>query len=363
MLELTKQMYVNYERFPSMNALNELAKTSGLYSQTSQDIFRRLKKSISYMVAKRKKGLTVGFPRFKGIDRVKSITYPQSGFLLDASRKKLKVTPFGEINIKLHRPIGGKIRTLTLKKEATWKWYAIFTAETEIHPVPIKEGEHVGIDLGLMTFATLSNSEKIQKPNHFKKYEEKLADVQRKLSRKKRGGRNRKKVKARVARVHEKIANVRKDWLHKTANYLLAKYSLIALEDLKVQEIAEEHGAGISDAGWSIFTNILSYKAEEAGCEVVFVNPKNTSKDCSRCGIYVPKELWERQHNCPSCSLSIDRDHNAAINILNRATNRTTNRSIDSSFGATLGMRESNACGDVSIETSMKQEAAQFIGR
>jgi len=328
MLELTKQTYSDYEKFSSVNALNELAKNSGLYSQVSQDIFRRLNKSIYGMVARRKKGLDAGFPRFKSIDRMKSMTYPQSGFSL--KKKRLKVTPFGEINIKKHREVEGKIKTLTLKREAD-KWYAIFTAETKRVIPKENHGKHVGIDMGLMTFATTSDGDRIKKPKHFKRYANTLAEVQRNLSKKKLGGNNRRKARFKVARVYSKMANTRKDWLNKTANDLLSRYSLIALEDLDVQGMAEEHGNGISDAGWGIFTGILSYKAEGAGCEVVFVNPKNTSKECSRCGTLVTKTLWDRQHDCPSCGLVVDRDINAAKNILKRATQ---------------GHCGSNACGD-----------------
>ena len=329
MLDLTKQMYADYERFPSLNALNELAKTSGLYSQTSQDIFRRLKKAIGNVCAKRKKGLAAGFPRFKGMDRIKSITYPQFGFKL-LPKKRLKVTPFGDINIKLHRPVKGAIKTLTLKKEAD-KWYAVLTAETTSLIPKENNGTAIGIDLGLMTFATLSNRESIRKPEHMRTYEDVLAFRQKELSDKKLRSLNRRKARFRLNKIHAKVANTRKDWLHKAANDLLSRYSLIAFEDLNVQGIAEKHGKGVSDAGWSIFTDIISYKAEEAGCEVIFVDPKNTTKDCSRCGTCVPKEERERVHNCPSCGLSIDRDLNAAINILARATD---------------GQSESNACGD-----------------
>jgi len=328
MLELTKQTYADYGKFSSMNALNELAKTSGLYSQVSQDIFRRLNKSIYGMVARRKKGIDAGFPRFKSMDRIKSLTYPQSGFSLNG--KKLKVSPFGEINIKLHRPIESAIKTLTLKREAD-KWYAILTAESPSAIPKENNGEAIGIDLGLMTFATLSSGKIVKKPKHMKVYEDKLAEAQRNLSKKKLRSKNRKRAKLHVSAIHSKIANTRKDWLHKAANNILSQYSLIALENLDVQGIAEEHGKGISDAGWSIFTNILSYKAEGAGCKVVFVDAANTTKMCSGCGEMVKKELHERQHNCPYCDLSIDRDHNAAINILNRAT---------------VGQTGSNACGD-----------------
>lgn len=339
-LELAKQLYADYEKFPTRSTYQEISKNSGLHSQVAQDVFIRLYLALKAKIRRKKTGLKGGFPRFKSIDRVKSLNYPQSGFSL--KERKLKVSPFGEINVKKHREVKGTIKTLTLKKESSDKWYAILTAETGTAHTPKKKGEKVGVDLGLMTFATLSNGEVVKKPNHMKIYEDKLADSQRELSKKKKGGKNRRKAKMKVARIYTKVADTRKDWLHKSANNLLSKYSFIALEKLDVQKISEEYGSGIGDAGWSIFTNIISYKAESAGCEVVFVNPKNTSKDCSRCGICVPKELRERQHNCPFCGLSMDRDLNAAINILTRAT---------------VGMTESNACGDDAIATSGKQEA------
>ncbi|MFH1222472.1 MAG: transposase [Candidatus Micrarchaeota archaeon] len=344
MLELTKDLYNQYGYFATTKALREIAKNSGLFSQTAQDVEARLNKSIRGMIARRKKKINTGFPRFKNIDRVKSLTYPQSGFSL--GNKKLKVTPFGEINIKKHREIQGEIKTLMLKREPSGKWFAIFTAEAAVQPIPMKEGESIGIDLGLMAFATLSNGEKIKKPKHMRIYEDKLADAQRELSTKRKGSKNRRKAKIIIGRIYQKVANTRKDWLHKTANTLLSQYSLIALEKLDVQGIAKEHGRGTGDAAWSIFTNILSYKAESAGCEVVFVNPKNTTKQCSGCSEMVRKELHERQHNCPSCGLNMDRDLNAAINILNVATSSRNSCGQKSQHKATDGQTGSNACGD-----------------
>ena len=224
-LELAKQIYGDYEKFPTTQAYQEISKDSGLYSLASQDVLRRLRKAIFGMIIRRKKGMTAGFPRFKSMDRVKSLTYPQSGFYLD--KKRFRVTPFGEINIRKHREINGTIKTLTLKREGD-RWFAIFITEVETSLPPKKEGNPIGIDLGLMTFATLSNGEKISKPKHFKTYEDKLAEKQMELSRKKKGSSNRRKAKIKVANVHSKIADVRKDWLHKTANSLLAKYSMIA---------------------------------------------------------------------------------------------------------------------------------------
>lgn len=328
-LELAKQLYKDYQMFPTRQVYQEICKNSGLYSQVAQDVLLRLDHSVRAKIRGKNAGLKVGFPRFKSIGRVKSIHYPQFGFSL--SERKLKLTPFGEINIKKHREIQGKIKTLTLKRESTGKWFAIFLVEMEsIHNL-IKERNEVGADLGLLTFATLSNGIQIKKPGHLKKYEVELISRQRKLSNKRPRSKNRGRERINVARVYSKIVNIRKDWLHKTANGLLSHYSLIALEKLEVKTIAKEHGKGVSDVCWSTFTNILGYKAESAGCQVIFVNPENTSKECSSCGILVDKSLRERQHICPFCDLSIDRDLNAAINILKRARE---------------GISRSNACGE-----------------
>jgi putative transposase len=310
-------------------------------------------------IRRKKAGLKGGFPRFKSVDRVKSLHYPQSGFSLKS--KKLKVSPFGEINIKKHREIQGKIKTFTLKKESSGKWYAIFTAEEEAKPIAENNGTQVGIDLGLINFAVFSNGKTIKNPRHLRKHEEKLKKKDHKLSKKKKGSRNSRKEKYKRAVVHEKVRNIRKDFLHKLSRQLVHIHSLLALEDLASQEMAEKnYGKSINDAGWSEFANMLCYKAEEAGCRVVFVNPKNTTKECSDCGILVKKDIWERQHNCPSCGLSVGRDLNAAINILRRAITNSRERvrqSDSASDSVTVGMTGSNACGDVAIATSGKQEA------
>jgi len=360
MLELTKDTYATYAKFSTAGALNELAKTSGLYSQVAQDVFRRLNKSIFGMMAKRKRGLKAGFPRFRSMERTKSLTYPQSGFSLNG--KKLKVTPFGEINIRIHREVIGAVKTLTLKREASGKWYAILATEEKPKPPAENNGSQVGIDLGLVNFAVLSDGTVIKNPKHLRKYEKLLKKKQSELSFKKKGSQNRKKAKRRLAVLHEEVRNTRKDFLHKLSRQLVHAHSFIALEDLDSADMSQQnYGKSINDAGWNEFTNMLSYKAESAGSRIVFVNPANTTKECSGCGGTVKKELWERQHNCHSCGLSIDRDLNAALNILARATNGTTNRSIVSSLRATGGTPGSNACGDVSAETSMKQDATGFI--
>jgi len=321
MLAFTKEIYNNYEKFPTKKTLREMVKQSGLFSQVGQELVDRLIDALHRKISMKKKGEKGGFPRFKSFDRMKSLHYPQyeTGFWLD---KKLRVTPFGEISIKKHREIKGRIKTLTLKRECSGKWFAIFTAEEERLLPKENKGGVVGIDLGLKTFATLSNGLKIGNPRHLMKHEDRLAFIQRKFSRKKKGSKNRKRTKHKVSLIHEKIANTRAYFLHKKSTQLVNDYSLLALEKLASQEMSEEnYGKQINDAGWNMFANILAYKAEGAGCRIVFVNPENTSRMCNGCGnIRNDLTLWDRIYTCPECGLSIDRDLNSAVNILTKAT-------------------------------------------
>ncbi|MCX6776969.1 MAG: RNA-guided endonuclease TnpB family protein [Candidatus Micrarchaeota archaeon] len=351
LLEDCKQMYEDFGYFPTKNTLQLMVKNYGLYSQTQQEIAHRMHNSVMRVFILKKKEVKCGFPRFKSIDRIKSLRYPQyeTGFWLD---EKLTVTPFGEIAIKKHREIKGRIKTLTLKREASGRWFAVFCVETPEEIPRENKGKAVGIDLGLKTFATLSNSLKISNPRHLMKHEEELAFMQRKFSKKKRRSSNRKRAKVRIARLHEKVADTRRDFLHKLSTELVNDYSFIASERLASQEMAEQHyGKQIHDAGWNMFANMLAYKAEGAGCRVVFVDPKNTTKECSNCGSITEKTLWQRMHNCPYCGLIIDRDLNAARIILIRATS---------------GQGGSNACNslhkerDVALATSVKQEAHAY---
>jgi len=350
MLAFTREIYNNYQRFPTKRTLREIVKQSGLFSQVGQELVDRLVDALHKKISMKRKGEKGGFPRFKSFDRMKSLHYPQYGFSLD---KKLKVTPFGEISIKRHREIKGRIKTLTLKREASRKWFAVFSVDTPKEIPKQNNGEAVGIDLGLMTFATLSDGEVIRNPRHFRKYEDRLAFIQRKLSKKKKRSTNRKRAKVRVAKLYEKVADTRRDFLHKTTTDLVNIYSFLAMEKLASQQMAEQHyGKFINDAGWNMFANMLAYKAEGAGCKVVFVDPKNTSKMCSRCGnIRNDLTLWDRTYTCPRCGLSTDRDLNSAVNILIRAT---------------AGQAGSNACNsfkerDVALATSVKQEAHTYL--
>jgi putative transposase len=346
LLEHCKQTYNDFGYFPTKNTLQLIVKDYGLYSQTQQEVAHRVYNSIIRLFKLRKQGKKAGFPRFKSFDRMKSLHYPQygTGFWL---YKELKVTPFGEIAIKKHREVKGEIKTLTLKRESSGRWFAVFTAEEERLLPKENKGGVVGIDLGLKTFATLSDGDVIKNPRHFKKYEERLVFLQREVSKKKKGSTSRKIAKVKVAKLHEKISDCRRDFLHKISTGLVNDYSIIALERLASKEMAEEnYGKQINDAGWNMFANMLAYKAEGAGCRVVFVNPENTSQECSNCHQIVRKDLSNRIHECPFCGLSIDRDLNAARNILTRAT---------------PGQGGSNASGNATIVASVKEEARIYL--
>jgi putative transposase len=318
LLEFAIKRYEETGKFPTMSQLQSETKNTGLYSQSAQEVSHRLHNSLIRCFRMRKQGKKAGFPRFKNIDRAKSIYYPQSGFSITG--KKLNVTPFGEINMVIHRPIEGTIKTLSLKRESSGKWFAIFIVEKEDMPFVSNGKEQIGIDLGLKTFATLSNGIKIDNPRHLKQYEKRLAFMQRQLSRKKKGGTNRFEAKRKVANIYEKIQNTRADFLHKLSMQLVNAYSLIGLEKLQTQEMTERaYGKQINDAGWNRFANMLTYKAGNAGCQIVFVDAKGTSKTCHVCGNRQDMPLYERTYVCDNCGSVTDRDINASINILHKA--------------------------------------------
>ncbi len=317
LLDHTKEYYKKTNKFPIRKQLYALTKKkTKLFSQVSQNVADKLVKALKGMIATKKKGGTVGFPRFKPIERMKSFTYPQFGFRLN---EQLLLSKIGEIQIKKHREVKGKTKTLTIKRMPSRKWFAIVSSEVELTP-KCNKGPKVGIDLGIENFGHLSNDSVIMNPRHLKKAEQKLKQAQRLLSGKKKGTKNREKAKLRVARIHEKVLNSRRDFLHKASKKLVDSYSLIAMEDLNVKGLSKGFLAKhVLDCSWAEFTGMLHYKAEEAGSEVVLVDPAHTSQECSSCGSIQKKTLAERWHTC-SCGASMHRDLNAAKNIFKRAT-------------------------------------------
>jgi len=305
-----------------------------IYSQVLQDVLRRVDTAMKAFFRRCKAGEKPGYPRFQGRNRYDSFCYPQDGFSLTADNR-VCLSKIGSIKVKLHREIKGTIKTCTIKREGDC-WYVVFACEVEASPKLAYTDEAVGIDLGLTHFATLSTGDTIDNPRYFRKSEKKLAKAQQNLSRKKKGSKRRKKAVKLVGKLHRKVRRQRQDFLHKQSRQLVDTYEIIVLEDLQSAKLIKRpkpkqdeggkylpNGAvakgglnkSITDAGWGQFQQFCTYKAANAGRVVLFVNPKYTSQLCSGCGTVKKKYLSERWHSC-ECGTELDRDHNAAINIL-----------------------------------------------
>jgi putative transposase len=286
-----------------------------VHSQVLQNVVDRLDKAFQGFFRRCKGKENPGFPRFRGMDRYKSFCYPQSGFSLVGNQ--LKLSKIGSIRVKMHRPVGGNIKTCTLRKNASGEWDVSFSCEVDIAAKPEKQ-EAIGIDVGIETFATLSDGKQIANPRFFKKEEAALKKEQKKLSKLAKGTPERKKQKKIVAKVHERVRNRRKDFCHKESKKIVDQYQYICIEDLNIQKMMEGSpiSKSIADVSWNQFRQFLTYKAEEAGRKLGLVNPAYTTQDCSRCGHREEKLLSHRTHLCSICGYTASRDFNASLNIL-----------------------------------------------
>jgi putative transposase len=306
------------KRFETQNRLPQLKidhpEFREVHSLTLQNAILRVELAFKAFFRRVKAGENPGYPRFKGKGRYDSLTYPQSGFGLDSG--KLHLSKIGDIKIKFHRPIEGKIKTCTMRRMPTGKWFACFSVDMgEVILPSWKDGSVVGIDVGLESFATLSNGEKIANPRFFREEEKELARVQRKLSKAPKGSPERKKAIKVVERVHERIANRRIDFANKVSRQLVDRFGVIVFEDLDIKNMLMNHNLAksIGDVAWSMLVKSTESKAAYAGSKVILVDPRQTSQMCSRCGLIVKKDLSERIHSCSECGLSMVRDLNAAI--------------------------------------------------
>lgn len=306
---------INY--YDQANTLKEIRSfdqgISLLNYSASQDILKRLDKAFQAFFRRIKIGDTPGFPRFKGRGRFNSITFPAYGDGIKLKNGKLYIQNVGTVRIKLHRKLEGKIKNATIKRHNGHFYIAFSCDEIETKPLAPCSNE-VGIDVGIKSLAVLSNGEIIDNPKHLKQSEEKLKNLQRKHSKNRT-----KNTRKKLSRLHAKVSNQRKDFLHKLSRKLVDRFGFIFIEDLKPKKMVNSNNKilnkYINDAAWSMFFNMLSYKAEEAGRKIIKVNPKDTTQQCSACGKIIPKDLSVRVHSCP-CGLVIDRDLNAALNIL-----------------------------------------------
>lgn len=289
------------------------------FSQCLQEACTRVDLAFKHFFRRVKAGDKPGYPRFKGKGWYKSFTYPQLGFNLDGDR--LRLSKIGDVRIKLHRPIEGDVKTLTIRRDMLGNWYACFSVDVE--PEPLSPSPYVvGIDLGLSHFVTLSNGDQIDNPRFFRQDEGELARAQRRLAKCEKGTPEYRKRKRVIQHIHQRILNRRKDFAHKLSKQLVDGYQIIVFEDLNIRDM-QENGyrslhKSIGDAAWNQLVQFTRYKAEKAGRECVLVDPRGTTQNCSGCGNVVPKDLSVRIHDCPHCGLVLDRDLNASLNILAR---------------------------------------------
>lgn len=295
---------------------------ANLNATSGHQTLRKLDKAYIAFFKRCKAGKVTGHPRFKGRDRFDSFTF-------DVGRdwdgcgivgRKLRLQHIGTIRVRWHRelPRDGKIKTVTIKRQAG-KWFACFAVELP-SIVATPPATHIGIDVGLTSFVTTSDGESLGDSRSLERALPELRRRQRALSRCVRGSNRRKIVKAGVAKLHAKVKHVRQDMHHQVARSLVDRYGVIAAESLRINNMLGNRRLSrrIGDAGWGLFLLILTSKAESAGCKVTLVDPKNTSQECSQCGTLVRKSLAVRVHKCPECGCTLDRDVNAARNILAR---------------------------------------------
>jgi putative transposase len=279
-----------------------------------QAICRRAQRAYDNFFRRLKAGQPAGLPRFKSSLRFNSITFPSYGDGCKLKTNRLYIQGVGTLKVKLHRPIGGMIKTVTLKRVGA-RWYAVLVCEVAVVPLPAT-GQAVGIDLGLTAFLMTDRGQPVEHPQPLRAALARLRRAQRSLARKKRGSKRRQKQRRRVARIHEKIANVRRTFQHQTAHQLVRAFDVLCHEDLAITNMVRNHSLArsISDAAWGQFIAILVGKAAGAGRQTIAVNPRDTSQTCV-CGEPVPKDLGEQWHHCPRCGLSLPRDQVSAMRI------------------------------------------------
>jgi putative transposase len=292
--------YQQKAELPDLKA--DIPEYTEVHSQVLQDVLSRLDRAYQAFFRRLKVGEEPGYPRFQGRTRYHSFTYPQygNGAVLDGG--VLSLSKIGRIRLRLHRPLQGMPKTVTISREADG-WYAGFSC-AQVPTAPLAQtGRETGIDVGLKVFLITAEGERVAHPRHYRTAEKRLAKAHRRVSRRKQGSKRRRKAVLLLKRRHQRIQRQRADFHHNTALYLLRTYDTIYLEDLRVANLVRNpHLAkSISDAGWAQFRTLLVCEAEWAGKRVAAVPPAYTSQDCSGCGERMPKSLSVRLHVCTNC--------------------------------------------------------------
>jgi len=351
---------INKEGLQTRNDLNyfltELKESEKwLYSHHSkmlQMVSTQVDGAQKSLIQLRKKGHKTGSLRFARYLEYNTFVYNQSGFKIENGL--LHLSKIDRIKLMLHRdmPQNAQIKQVTITKSKSGKWYACVTADIDVILPKIRLSKSVGIDVGIKNFAYDSDGYHTPNPLNLQKMLRPLRRVQKNIARRQKGSQNRKKAVRLYQIIHERIRNKRMDFLHQISTQYAKKYDVVFAERLQKLNMVKNHrlARSILDSGWGTFTNLLDYK-----CMLVEVPARNTTFDCSRCANAVPKSLAVRTHRCDRCGLILDRDHNAAINILKKGLEIF---GISYQSNIPQGLREITP---VEISTrSRKQEATSF---
>jgi putative transposase len=302
--QATLGLYATQTLLPGWKAERTTLKL--VHSQVLQNVQLRVELAFRAFYRRIKAGQPdAGYPRFNGFGRYDSMTYPQYGNGARLERDKLILSKIGTVMVNLHRPVEGRIKTVTLRRSTSGKWFVTFAVERECIVVGDAPEAAVGVDVGLEKFATLSTGETIANPRFFRGDERELKRAQRRLSEQPKGTSERARRRKIVARIHERIANRRKNFAHQKSRKLVREFGVIVFEDLNITRMLKNHclAKSIADAAWKQLAAYTHYKAEEAGRAYIEIDPRGTSQHCSRCGAVVKKSLSIRLHQCPLCGL------------------------------------------------------------
>ncbi|KEQ56275.1 Putative transposase in snaA-snaB intergenic region protein [Marine Group I thaumarchaeote SCGC AAA799-N04] len=327
------------------------------HSKMLQMISTQIDGAQKSLIQLRKNGYAAKSLKFARYSKYRTFTYNQSGFKIQNGF--LYLSKIGKIKIIQHRqiPENSKIKQVIITKSKSGKWYACITCNIETDVPKINLSKAVGIDVGIKTFAYDSDGHRIPNQLNLKKMLKPLARAQRKISRRKKGSNNRLKAIKHMQRIHERIKNRRKDFLHKLSTQYAKKYDRIFMEKLEKLNMVKNHhlARNILDSGWEIFSYMVAYKTT-----MIEVPARNTTIDCSRCGNKVPKSLAVRIHRCNVCNLVIDRDYNASINILKRGLS-IFNISAKADYLLPQELREVTPV-EISMRSLKQEEAINLFG-
>lgn len=304
------------------------------HSQVLQSVSLHLSRAFVNFFERRAK-----YPQFKSKHRKQSIQYPQGVKVVDAC--KVYLPKIGHVKAIVHRELAGSIKTVTVSKDPSGKYFASILCENLVAMPDISlNGKILGIDVGLTDLAVTSDGSKFANPKHVLKAQKNLAKKQQHLSRKAKGSNTRNKARLLVAKAHERVANARQDYLHKLSTRLVNENQVIAVEDLHVKGMMKNHNLAraIGDAGWGSFTNMLKYKTARQGKGYIEVNRFfASSKTCSCClHAQAKMPLDVRMWTCDQCGAKHDRDINAAINIRDEAQRMIAAGAVATANGGTV---------------------------